>query len=386
MADDTSSAVGEMPRTALATLPGAIPGPVGVATAYGNSLTEQRSLLAGTAFVDLSHHGVIELTGPDRLSWLDSLLSQRLDQLKPGQSTETLLLDPHGHVQHAMRVFEDGNTTWLLVDEGRAAELIQWLLKMRFMKQVEIIDRSAELSTIGFFGPLPELLAPLVIGRDGVPVVWVDPWNAVAEGGWQYSAHDLGQRHPGEQWNYAEAVIARSAAEELVALVNSGQLSVAGTDALEALRIAAWRPRIATEGDDNALPHEFDWLRSAVHLNKGCYRGQETVAKVHNLGHPPRRLAFLSLDGVDVVVPGAGAVVLQGDTEVGHITYAARHFEEGVIALALLKRNADPEAELVVLSENLRIPATQVVIVPPDAGRTANVPKLPRLGAVKREG
>ena len=382
MADDTSSAVGEMPHSPLAGLPGAIVGSFGVATAYGNSLTEQRSLLAGGAIVDLSHQGVIELTGPDRLSWLDSLLSQRLDNLKPGQSAETLLLDPHGHVQHAMRVIEDGETTWLLVDEGRSEELAKWLLKMRFMKQVEIIDRSAEMLTLGYFGELPDVLLPLVLQPADVPVIWHDPWNDVAEGGWQYSA----QEHPGTHWNYSEAIVPRSAAGELVDLATTGVISFAGTDALEALRIAAWRPRIATEGDDNALPHEFDWLRTAVHLNKGCYRGQETVAKVHNLGHPPRRLAFLSLDGVDVVLPEAGAAVLDGETEVGHITSAARHFEEGVIALAILKRNANTESELVVDAEGTRIPATQVVIVPPDAGRTANVPRLPRLGAVKREG
>lgn len=382
MADDASSAPGDMPPSPLTALPGAIVGATGVASAYGNSLTEQRSLLAGSALVDLSDRGVIEVSGPDRLGWLDSLLSQRLDNLKPGQSAETLLLDPHGHVQHAMRVFEDGQTTWLLVDEGRAAELTKWLLKMRFMKQVEVVDRSAEMLTLGYFGELPGVLLPLILQPADVPVIWHDPWNDVAEGGWQYSA----QEHPGTLWNYSEAVVPRSAANELVDLATAGVISFAGTDALEALRIAAWRPRIATEGDDNALPHEFDWLRTAVHLNKGCYRGQETVAKVHNLGHPPRRLAFLSLDGVDVVLPESGAVVLDGETEVGHITSAARHFEEGVIALAILKRNANTESELVVDAEGTRIPATQVVIVPPDAGRTANVPRLPRLGAVKREG
>ena len=382
MADDASSASGDMPPSPLTALPGAIVGATGVASAYGNSLTEQRSLLAGSALVDISDRGVIEVSGPDRLGWLDSLLSQRLDNLKPGQSAETLLLDPHGHVQHAMRVFEDGQTTWLLVDEGRAAELTKWLLKMRFMKQVEVVDRSAEMLTLGYFGELPDVLVPLILQPADVPVIWHDPWNDVAEGGWQYSA----QEHPGTHWNYSEAVVPRSAANELVDLATAGVISFAGTDALEALRIAAWRPRIATEGDDNALPHEFDWLRTAVHLNKGCYRGQETVAKVHNLGHPPRRIAFLSLDGVDVVLPEAGAAVLDGETEVGHITSAARHFEEGVIALAILKRNANTESELVVDAEGTRIPATQVVIVPPDAGRTANVPRLPRLGAVKREG
>lgn len=382
MADDASSASGDMPPSPLTALPGAIVGATGVASAYGNSLTEQRSLLAGSALVDLSDRGVIEVSGPDRLGWLDSLLSQRLDNLKPGQSAETLLLDPHGHVQHAMRVFEDGQTTWLLVDEGRAAELTKWLLKMRFMKQVEVVDRSAEMLALGYFGELPDVLVPLILQPADVPVIWHDPWNEVAEGGWQYSA----QEHPGTHWNYSEAVVPRSAANELVDLATAGVISFAGTDAFEALRIAAWRPRIATEGDDNALPHEFDWLRTAVHLNKGCYRGQETVAKVHNLGHPPRRLAFLSLDGVDVVLPEAGAAVLDGETEVGHITSAARHFEEGVIALAILKRNANTESELVVDAEGTRIPATQVVIVPPEAGRTANVPRLPRLGAVKREG
>ena len=381
MADDASSALGDMPLSPLTTLPGAIVSATGVASAYGNTLTEQRSLLTGGALVDLSHHGVIEVSGPDRLGWLDSLLSQRLDNLKPGQSVETLLLDPHGHLQHAMRVLEDGHACWLLVDEGRAESLTTWLLKMRFMKQVEIIDRSAEMLTLGYFGELPDVLLPLILQPSDVPVIWHDPWNAVTEGGWQYSA----QEHPGTNWNYSEAVIPRSAAGEVVDLATAGVISFAGTEALDALRIAAWRPRITTEGDDNALPHEFDWLRTAVHLNKGCYRGQETVAKVHNLGHPPRRLAFLSLDGVEDVLPEPGSAVLEGETEVGHITSAARHFEEGGIALAVLKRNANIDAELVVAVGGTRIPATQVVIVPPDAGRTANVPKLPRLGAVKRE-
>lgn len=381
MADEGSSASRQYTRSPLATLPGAIVGDTGIASAYGNSLTEQRALRAGAALVDLSDRGVIAVSGPDRLSWLDSLLSQRLDQLSSGQSTETLLLDPHGHVQHAMRVVDDGETTWLLVDAGTAESLTTWLLKMRFMKQVDIVDRSDELLTLGFFGDLPDVLTPLVLQPAGIPVLWQDPWNAVAEGGWQYAT----QNHPCADWNYAEVLIPRSAAQELSDLVTAGVISLAGSDALEALRIAAWRPRLATEGDANALPHEFDWLRTAVHLNKGCYRGQETVAKVHNLGHPPRRLAFLSLDGVEVVIPAAGAAVFEGETEVGHVTAAARHYEEGIIALAVLKRNASPEAELTVLSEDVRIPANQIVIVPPDAGRTVHVPRLPRLGAVKRE-
>ncbi|AXE53993.1 folate-binding protein YgfZ [Aurantimicrobium sp. MWH-Uga1] len=377
MADASSSAS----SSPLAELPAAIVGSTGVARAYGNTLTEQRALTAGNALVDLSHRGVIQLSGPERLSWLDSLLSQRLDSLNAGQSSEALLLDPHGHLQHALRILEDGENTWLLVDEGRAPALTAWLIKMRFMKQVEIVDRSEELATIGYFSDsIPKLLEPLVLNHTGTPVVWHDTWNQISEGGWQYSAN-----HPAGEWNYAEAVIPREGLSTLAQTAAAGGVTLAGTDALEALRIAAWRPRITTEADENALPHEFDWLRSAVHLNKGCYRGQETVAKVHNLGHPPRRLVFLSLDGVAEVLPETGDPVMDGENEVGRITAAARHYEEGMIALAILKRNTSVEAILSVYSQGEVIPATQVVIVPPEAGRTANVPRLPRLGAVKRE-
>ena len=127
-----------------------------------------------------------------------------------------------------------------------------------------------------------------------------------------------------------------------------------------------------------------------MHLNKGCYRGQETVAKVHNLGHPPRRLVMLHLDGSEGVLPVAGDEVLLRSADgvgatVGRVTVASLHHELGPIALAVLKRSADPAAALSVASTaGPLMSATQQVIVPPDAGAEANVPRLPRVGAVRR--
>lgn len=358
----------EHAQSPLARRPGAIVGFWGVPVAYGNTFTEQKLLATGAALVDLSHHGVITVTGPERLGWLDSLLSQRLDNLQPGHSTEALLLDPHGHIEHAMRIVDDGETTWLLVDENEATSLATWLERMKFMKQVEVTDVSADFATIGFIGP--------AVGdiEDIAEVIWHDGWPEVSVGGWRYSTQ------PAPSWDYSEALVSRKDLEKLA----HSEAIFAGVDALEALRIAAWRPRLITERDENALPHEFDWLSTAVHLSKGCYRGQETVAKVHNLGHPPRRLVMLSLDGVEHQLPQSGDTVCDGENEVGKITSAARHYEEGIIALAIIKRNVDPTNILTVRSDGLNIPATQIVIVPPDAGRTADVPKLPRLGAVKR--
>jgi tRNA-modifying protein YgfZ len=170
----------------------------------------------------------------------------------------------------------------------------------------------------------------------------------------------------------------------IAARVASGQLRAAGILAVEALRIAAWRPRFATEVDERTIPHELDWLRSAVHLSKGCYRGQETVAKVHNLGHPPRRLVLLHLDGSEGVLPASDDEVLLGEAVVGRITAAALHYELGPIALAVVKRATDPAAVLTVRSAQVALAAAQEVIVPTDAGATAGVPRLPRLGSVKR--
>ena len=357
---------------------------------YGNPLGEQKLLVAGDAIVDLSDRAVITVIGPDRLTWLDSLTSQAISSLAPGESAETLLLDPTGRLEHALRIVDDGDTLWVLVDGAQGPALAAWLDRMRFMLRVEVADRTADFRTIGTLGTPP---------LEGV--TWVDPWENAP--GHQYAAS-----RPEAPWSYREILVPRS--------LDLSEFPAAGTLALEALRIAAWRPRLATEADEKSIPHELDWLRSAVHLSKGCYRGQETVAKVHNLGHPPRRLVMLHLDGavaapgaeVSRVEPGLQRVELglprvelvetsptsdpalvetsptPDPTPVGHVTSSALHYELGPIALAIIKRNVDPSIDLVVASDDGPIAAAQEVIVPTDAGAEANVPRLPRLGAVTR--
>lgn len=338
----------------------------GVAAHYGNPAAEQRALAAGDAVVDLSHHGVLTVTGPDRLSWLDSVSSQRLSTMKPGDSAETLLLGSTGRIEHAIRVLDDGASAWLLVEGAETQALSEWLDSMRFMLRVEVADRSAEYAAIGTFGtPAVDAAAP-----HGIPLVWRDPWSAVVTGGYQYA---VSQEHPAPSWNYSELILERSS------LATAASLPHAGVLALEALRIAAWRPRLSTEVDEKTIPHELDWLRSAVHLTKGCYRGQETVAKVHNLGHPPRRLVMLHLDGSEAVLPAEGDDVLLGDKVVGRVTSVARHHELGPIALAVVRRMTDPDAVLTIPVDGSLVSAAQEIIVPQTAGAVANVPRLPRL-------
>jgi folate-binding protein YgfZ len=150
---------------------------------------------------------------------------------------------------------------------------------------------------------------------------------------------------------------------------------LAGIGAYEALRIAAHRPRLGLDTDHRTIPHEVGWIETAVHLSKGCYRGQETVARVHNLGHPPRRLVFLHLDGSEDILPVHGDPVTMGDAEVGFVGSAQRHFELGPVALALVKRTVPVDAALRAAG----VPAAQEVVVPPDAGANVTISlKRPR--------
>jgi folate-binding protein YgfZ len=339
----------------------------------GNPFGEQRALAGGRALAPLDDRRVLTITGEDRLSWLDSLSSQALTHLPAGVSTELLILDPQGHVEHAASVLDDGSTTWLIVDAADADGLLSWLQRMRFRLRVVLADRSGDVAVVG--GTAGALDAVAALAPNGVAVVWRDPWPDVAPGGHAYA---LVAEHPGAERDWAEAVVERSELARLVREAPAGGL--AGLDAVDALRIAAWRPRVSADADERVLPHELDWLRTAVHLSKGCYRGQETVAKVHNLGHPPRRVVALHLDGSDSVLPARGDAVRAGDAVVGAVTSAAWHYEDGPIALALVKRTAPIDADLVVDTAEGPVAAAQQVVVPADAGATASIPRIPRLG------
>ena len=341
---------------------------------FGDAFREQRRLAAGAAVAPLGDRTVIEVAGPERLSWLDSITSQSVGRLAPGESTELLVLDPQGRVEHAAGVFDDGASTWLIADAGDAEALAAWLTRMKFRTQATVEVRS-DLVLVGYIdgGAVADPASAAASAPNGLALVWADPWQRISVGGHQYAEV---AEHPGVDYAWRVAILTEDSAAALADAL--GRDALAGLLAAEALRIAAWRPRWTTEVDERSLPHESDWIRSAVHLSKGCYRGQETVAKVHNLGHPPRRLAALHLDGSDAVLPEPGAPVFAGDEEVGHLTSVARHHEDGPIALAILSRRA-PIGDLVVRADGIDIAASQQVIVPADAGATANVPRLTRL-------
>ncbi|HEY2316375.1 MAG TPA: glycine cleavage T C-terminal barrel domain-containing protein [Streptosporangiaceae bacterium] len=326
----------------LLTEPGAVAadGPdAGVAAHYGDPYREQRALATRWGVVDQSHRGVLRITGADRLSWLHSLTTQHLEHLAAGKSTEALVLSPQGHVEHQLTLTDDGTATWAHVEPGTAPALLEFLTSMKFMLRVDAQDVSADYAVVALLGP-------------GVPAADATP--AVAR-------LDIGFS--------SDLIVPRSELAGRVADLRAAGAGLAGTWALEALRIAAGRPRLGLDTDHRTIPHEVGWIETAVHLSKGCYRGQETVARVHNLGHPPRRLVLLHLDGSEDKLPVHGDLVLLDGASVGFVGSAARHYELGPIGLALIKRTTRVNATLTVDG----IAAAQEVIVSPDAGANIQI-------------
>ncbi|WP_432705322.1 YgfZ/GcvT domain-containing protein [Actinorhabdospora filicis] len=304
-----------------------------VALHYGEPIPEQRRLASG-ALVDRSDREIIAVTGDARLEWLHSLTSQHLLHLGTA-GTETLLLSPHGHVERHVMVTDDGTTTWLDVAAGHGAPLAEFLLKMRFFTPVEIEDVTAEWALITTTGETA-LAAPDLLPVPGPKFASADlPVRptvryAVEAGpdGWSRRTDELGVPT-------VDRLVRRDTVRELADELG---LPLAGTWAHDALRVAAGRPSSA-DFDHKTIPHEIPLLATAVHLDKGCYRGQETVARVHNLGRPPRTLVLLHLDGSEEHLPAAGTEIVSGGRTVGVLGTAVRHYELGPIALGLLRRN-----------------------------------------------
>ncbi|MFF1451772.1 YgfZ/GcvT domain-containing protein [Streptomyces sp. NPDC058274] len=323
-------------KSPLLSLPGAVPAEgvdEGVAAHYGDLFREQRALAEGTGFVDLSHRGVVAVLGPDRLSWLHLLLTQHVSDLPAGHATEALILSANGHIEHALYLVDDGETVWMHTEPDTQDALIAYLESMKFFYRVEVADRTGEFAVVHLpAGSIAEIPADAVV----------------------------------RETPYGRDLFLPRADLESFAQDTEKHGPAVGLLGYEALRVEQHRPRLGFETDHRTIPHELGWIGSAVHLQKGCYRGQETVARVQNLGKPPRRLVFLHLDGSEVHLPPHGTELrLAADgpdgRKIGFVTTAVRHHELGPIALALVKRNVPLDAPLLA---DTTAAAQEVVVEP----------------------
>lgn len=303
---------------------------------FGNPFAEEQGLRAGRAF-SLLDWDVVRVAGADCARLLHVISSRDFERVAPGTSTEMLVLDANGHVAHAAGAVVVDDAIWLLTDRGLGQALVDHIVKMRFMMRVEadVVDAVA----VGALVDVPGSVCDVALA------VWQDPWPVTAPGGAHYGVAD--EDHPAFGRTCFVAIAPRDAQDSVVSAFKAAGFAPAGKIAWEAARVADWRPSFSHEGAQGVLPHEVDWLRTAVHTAKGCYPGQETVAKLVNLGKPPRRLAFLYLEGGEELPP-VGCEVTLDSRVAGVVTSVARSADDGPIALALLKRNVPADAVVTV--------------------------------------
>ncbi|OJF09985.1 CAF17-like 4Fe-4S cluster assembly/insertion protein YgfZ [Couchioplanes caeruleus] len=326
----------------------------GVAAHYGDPMREQRTLETAVGLVDRSHRDVIAVPGEERAGWLHTLTTQHLSGLRAGQGTEMLVLSPHGHVEHHALVAEDGTTAWLDTEPGAGAGLLRYLEMMRFFTRVEPRDATAEMAVLSLVGPEAAATAARMLGADlAEPRVREVPGPKFAAGSVPpepTALYDVRLFEGGLARRVplgVDLLVPRTGLDAVVARLAG--VPKAGLWAYEAVRVARRIPRLGWETDHRTIPAEAGFVGPAVHLDKGCYRGQETVARVHHLGRPPRRLVLVHLDGVATDQPPVqGTPVTLDGRQVGFVGTAVRHHELGMIALAVVKRNVADDARLTV--------------------------------------
>ena len=303
-------------------IPGAVPPPTKsvdfeVAWHYGNPFAEQRNLLAGIGSVDQSNRGVISITGPDAKTFLNSLTTQELLSLANGESAVTLDLNPQGFVLNELHVVFQDDKLWVTTEPDAKETLLNYFNKMKFRSLIEIKDETESIAVV--WQPVKQ--------KHEEFVTWLSP----------------------DSWNAREILVPRN---QLIEILGKDP---AGMWAYEALRVEALIPRVGFETDHHTIPHELGWIETAVHLNKGCYRGQETVSKVERMGKPPRKLVRLLLDGSSDNLPASQSEVTLEGVPVGFVGQSVQHAVLGPIASALIKRNVDESAMLQVAGFNAAV-------------------------------
>ncbi|HEX3733678.1 MAG TPA: folate-binding protein [Solirubrobacterales bacterium] len=291
---------------------------------------QYRQLREECGLVDRSDRGVIAVTGPDGAEYLQGQLTNDVEALGVGEGQYAALLDRKGHMQADMRVLRSEAEEILVDTEGVARPaVVRHLTMYSIGREVEVVDVSEERATLSLIGPRAVEVA-------GTAVLPENACENSAVAGVECLA--VGTR------GGIDLVVAATESERLrEALRAAGAVEVAA-EAAEILRVEAGVPRYGAEMGSETMPAEAGIVERVVSFTKGCYIGQETVARLHYKGRPNRHLRGLRLSAP----AQPGTPLRLGEKEVGRLGGACVSPAFGPIALAILRREAEPGAELAV--------------------------------------
>jgi len=291
---------------------------------------QYRQLREESAMVDRSARGKILVSGPDAAEYLQGQLTNDVEALAEGEGCYAALLDRKGHLQSDMRVLHLPDGLWLDIEPGPAPAVLSHLRTYSIGREVEIADVTEEWAILALVGPRAAELA----GFEGLRPQYaqrIRRWQEIEVLG---VATALG----------VDLIVRAGDADRLRGLALAAGVVEVGEEAAEIVRIESGTPRFGADMSAETMPAEAGIVDAAVSFTKGCYIGQEPVARLHYKGRPNRQLR-----GLELSAPAeAGAELRLGDRTVGRIGSSCVSPARGPIALAIVRREAEPGAELAV--------------------------------------
>jgi folate-binding protein YgfZ len=303
---------------------------------------QYRELREGAGLLERNERVALEVRGPDAAEFLQGQVTNEIEELAPGDGCYAAMLNPKGHMVADMRVLRPEPDRLLIDSEATASEAVLRDLRMyKIGRQVDVAAMP-DRAVLSLIGPRSDEVAESALGVHLPP----DEHSVIAVGDGLFATRtDVGID-----------VIADRPAEAREALLGAGAQPVS-LEAAEIVRIERGRPRHGLDMTEDNLPAEAGIVERAVSFTKGCYVGQEPVARMHYKGRPNRHLRGLRLSGP----AERGSALLADGKEVGRLTSTSLSPALGPIALALVRREVAPGEQLIVADGG---PAATVVELP----------------------
>jgi tRNA-modifying protein YgfZ len=306
---------------------------------------QYRQLREECGLLDRSERGKLLVSGSEAAEYLQGQLTNDIEAVPPGEGIYAALLDRKGHMQGDMRVLRPGEGPDLLLDtEPEALEAVRRHLAMyKIGREVDVVDVTAERALLSLIGPRAAEIA-------GSPALPENLCEEVTVAGTQVLAVGTAEG--------IDLIFEAEARERVAAALLAAGAAEVSPEAVEILRIEAGRPRFGAEMGTATMPAEAGIVEQAVSFTKGCYIGQETVARLHYKGKPNRHLRGLKLSGAGAA---PGDSISLGEKEVGRLGGVGVSPAFGPIGLAILRREAEPGATVAVGEDGV---TAQVVALP----------------------
>ncbi len=330
---------------------------------YGNVLDEYNAVRHHAGILDLSHRGKLKLSGKEYIKFLQGILSNDVNKLEQGTGQYSTFLTPKGRMITDIRLYRKKDSVLLDLEPGLNEKVKELFLKYKISYKVDVDDVTEMLSLISVHGPNAKKLVEKTLGKQISDLNEYDFITALANSQELLIANVNRTGEPGFDIFVSADGTERNLWGDLISQGQEFNARPVGLDALETMRIEAGIPRFGVDMDENTIPIEAG-LWSALSFEKGCYVGQEVIARIKWRGHVNRHLTGFKIDGDDV--PEKDSKIMRGDREIGYITSSTFSPKlKSTIALGYIRREFNkPGTQVIIKTTSNKTLSAEVSEIP----------------------